>query len=132
MPAGTAKVLPECDTTTFDLLDLPSGDLVNSEPSGKLIDLEDPNGMGHLYFDKANSQPYLVGIRGTRLQLRRSGKLVETEPERVSRGIAAYYAIPSLPCQYQVTTRNGQKYELKIISIEQEHNGGIHIQYRKQ
>ncbi|MCK4292034.1 MAG: tetratricopeptide repeat protein [Planctomycetes bacterium] len=128
----TRKILPECDTTTFDLLDLPSGDLINSEPGGDMIDLKNSKGMGHLYFDRAYGEPYIVGIRGTRLQRRRSGKLVPTEPERVSRGIAAYYAIASLPCQYRVTMGTGEKYELKITSIEQGHRGGCQLEYWKE
>ena len=126
--AGRKIFLPECDTTTFDLLDLPSGELINSEPGGNIIDLKDPDGMGHLYFDNANGHPYIVGIRGTRLQLHRAGKLVTTRPERVSRGIAAYYAIPSLPCQYQVTTGTGEKYELKVLSADKT---GAKIEYYK-
>ncbi|MHC4646860.1 MAG: tetratricopeptide repeat protein, partial [Planctomycetota bacterium] len=125
--------LPECDRTTFDLLDLASGDLVNSEPCGQMLDLSDPAGRGNIYYDKSDGQHWLVGIRGTRLRQRIDDRLSSPEPDRLSRGVAAYYAIRSLPCQYEVTTGTGDKYELKVLSTDAGADGGarIHFEYWK-
>jgi len=130
--AGKRKVfLPECDTTTYDLLDLASGKIINSEPGGEMLDIGDPHGKGNLYFDRNSKGHWLASVRGTRMQLRTDGGLSSPEPELLSRRIAAYYVLPEIPCQYLVTTAGGDRYELKVLSIETDDKPGVHIEYWK-
>jgi prepilin-type processing-associated H-X9-DG protein len=129
---GKRKVfLPECDTTTYDLLDLASGRIINSEPGGEMLDVKDPDGKGNIYFDRNSKGDWLASLRGTRMQLRTDGNLSSPEPELLSRGIAAYYALREIPCQYLVTTAQGDKYELKVLSIETGDKPGVYLEYWK-
>ena len=123
--------LPECDTTVYDLLDLASNRIINSEPGGEVIDLSKPDGKGNLYFDKAKGQLWLVGVRGTRMRLRSGGELLSSEPDFISRGRNAYYLLGEISCQYLVTTAQGGKYELKVLSVETGDRPGVHIEYWK-
>ncbi len=123
--------LPECDTTVYDLLDLASSRIINSEPGGEVLDLSKPDGKGNLYFDKAKGQLWLVGLRGTRMRLRSGGELLSSEPDFIARGRNAYYLLGEIPCQYLVTTAQGDKYELKVLSVEMGDRPGVHIEYWK-
>jgi hypothetical protein len=123
--------LPECDTTVYDLLDLASNKIINSEPGGKLIDLRDPAGKGNLYFDRSRGSDYLVCVRGTRMQLRSRGELLLSEPNFISHGRNAYYPLVEIPCQYLVTTAQGDKYELKVLSVMTSEKPSIEIEYWK-
>jgi len=123
--------LPECDTTVYDLLDLASSRIINSEPGGEVLDLSKPDGKGNLYFDKAKGQLWLVGVRGTRMRLRSGGELLSSEPDFISRGRNAYYLLGEIPCKYQVTTTQGDNYELKVLSMDAGDRPGVHIEYWK-
>jgi len=123
--------LPECDTTVYDLLDLASSRIINSEPGGKLIDLRDPAGKGNLYFDRSRGSDYLACVRGTRMQLRNGSELLSSEPNFISHGRNAYYPIVEIPSQYLVTTAQGDKYELKVLSVMTSDRPGVHIEYWK-
>jgi prepilin-type processing-associated H-X9-DG protein len=129
--AARRVFLPECDTTTYDLLDLASGKIINSEPGGKMLDIGDPHGKGNLYFDRMQDSDWLASVRGTSMRLRTDGGLSSPQPDVMSRGIAAYYALREIPCQYLVTTAQGDKYELKVLSIETGDKPGVHIEYWK-
>ena len=123
--------LPECDTTVYDLLDLASNKIINSEPGGKLIDLRDPAGKGNLYFDRSSGSDYLACVRGTRMQLRSRGDLLSSEADFISHGRNAYYPLVEIPSQYMVTTAQGDKYELKILSVMSSDKPSIEIEYWK-
>jgi prepilin-type processing-associated H-X9-DG protein len=112
-------------------LDLASGRIINSEPGGEMLDVKDPDGKGNIYFDRNSKGDWLASLRGTRMQLRTDGNLSSPEPELLSRGIAAYYALREIPCQYLVTTAQGDKYELKVLSIETGDKPGVYLEYWK-
>jgi hypothetical protein len=125
--------LPECDTTVYDLLDLASGQIINSEPNGQMLDVVDPNGEGDVYYDYSDGQYWLVTLRGGRMRLRTGHELGTEQPQFVSHGIAAYYMLGVFPSQYQVTTGTGEKHELKVLSVEAAPNKrrGITLEYWK-
>jgi len=132
-PKPVTVFLPECDTTTYDLLDLATGQIINSEPKGKMINIKDPNGKGNLYFDISDGQFWIACIRGTRMRLHSGDELSSSEPQVISHGVNAYYLLGATPCQYRVITARGEKYELKVLSVEssKDKRKGITLKYWK-
>lgn len=133
VPTGYCKIfLPEAETAVYDLLALASGTLLNSDAMRRDVAYFERLGRGDIAFDERNGQDWLFCFRGARMQRRVGDGLTSSEPDRVEgAGFVYLYQVREVPCDFVVTTAEGDKYELKVLSRERSGRLGIHIEYWK-
>ncbi|MHC4951009.1 MAG: SecDF P1 head subdomain-containing protein, partial [Planctomycetota bacterium] len=99
------------------VLDLASGQMLSAEGMGKDRQHFKKLGKGDLVYEYAQNKSGLLCLRGATMQVRSDSGLQPTTPE-VQRAAFDVYFLKQVPCQYQVTTAEGHKYEIKILSIK--------------
>ncbi|MHC4952183.1 MAG: hypothetical protein ACYTEU_14560, partial [Planctomycetota bacterium] len=99
------------------VLDLASGQMLSAEGMGKDRQYFKKLGEGDLVYEYAQNKSGLLCLRGATMQIRSDSGLQPTTPE-VQRAAFDVYFLKQVPCQYQVTTAEGHKYEIKILSIK--------------
>jgi len=87
-------------------------------------------GKGDIVYEYASGKASLLCLRGATIQLRTDEGLVSLKPH-VQRQYFTGYFLKEVPAQYQVTTAEGQKYELNALSVDKGDTGGAHIEYWK-
>ncbi|MHC4169270.1 MAG: MSCRAMM family protein, partial [Planctomycetota bacterium] len=87
-------------------------------------------GKGDLVYEYARNEAWLICLRGAKMQPRTDQEIKSVTPG-VERQDFTGYLLENVPCQYQVTTAEGDKYELKVLSVEKGDNGRVQIEYRK-
>ncbi len=118
--------IPDADTRGAKvILDLKTGEMLplistGDEALRHLIKL----GKGDLAFEDE-----LWALRGASISLWKDGKwhlvLLQREDKELKLG---GYTLPELPCRLLVTTAEGLKFEVTVLSEEK--NEGIHIEYK--
>jgi len=120
--------LPDSETANTDVvLDLASGEMLSAERFEKDRQYFKKLGKGGIVYEYAKNKSDLLCLRDGRL-LAESGGFLKPDAERSD--FRAYF-IREVPSQYQFVTAEGDKYEIKIISVDAGDNGGCQIEYWK-
>ncbi|MHC4461936.1 MAG: M56 family metallopeptidase [Planctomycetota bacterium] len=131
--SSTAKkhrvYLPDLETPhTNVILDLATGEMLQAMwlKNNKVAEL----GKGDVVYEYSSNRSSLLCLRGATMQLRTNAGLSSLKVD-IQREYFAGYLLKEVPCQYQVTTAEGDKYELKVISIDKGDAGGTFIEFWK-
>ncbi|MHC4568629.1 MAG: HEAT repeat domain-containing protein, partial [Planctomycetota bacterium] len=87
-------------------------------------------GKGDLVYEYARNEAWLICLRGAKMQLRTDQGIKSVTPGVERQDFTGYF-LENVPCQYQVTTAEGDKFALKVLSVEKGDNGRVQIEYRK-
>jgi len=128
--AGKLRVyLPDLETPNANvILDLATGEMLQAMwlKENGVTRL----GKGDVVYEYSSNRSSLLCLRGATMQLRTDEKLGDLKPD-IQREYSAGYLLKEVPRQYRVTTAEGDKYELKVISIDKGDTGGAFIQFWK-
>ncbi|MBW8015476.1 MAG: DUF3887 domain-containing protein [Planctomycetes bacterium] len=129
---GTVKAdLPDLETKgAKTVLDLATGQMFSAALMERDRRYFDKQGKGDIAYDYAGGKGCLLCLRGAVMQTVSDSGPQETQPD-IKRGYFNGYFIQQTPCQYQLTTAKGQKYDIKILSVEKGDKGGAKIEFRK-
>jgi len=112
----------------------PGGKVVLDLANGEMLPLISQEDEGYKHFIEIGKgdlafEDVLVTLRGARISLWKEGKwqLMVPQEEDKELGLAGYQ-LPKLACRLLVTTGDGLKFEVTVVSEEDE---GIHIEYRQ-
>lgn len=123
--------LPDLETPDANVvLDFATGQMLSADKMGNDRHYFDKSGKGDLAYEYASGQSGLLCLRGARMQMRTADGLSSLKPD-VQRSNFIVYVIRKVPCQYQITTAEGNKYELKVLSVDKGDKGGAHIEHWK-
>ena len=123
--------LPDLETPDANVvLDFATGQMLSAEKMENDRHYFDKSGKGDLAYEYASGQSGLLCLRGARMQMRTADGLSSLKPD-VQRSNFIVYVIRKVPCQYQITTAEGNKYELKVFSVDKGDKGGAHIEHWK-
>ncbi len=121
---GWRKVfLPDADSRGLDVvLDLASGELLPAgEGKQQLIGTFAELGKGDLAYDRV-----IICLRGAVAKLRKKDELTKlTKVEQIEDLTA--YQLPSAPCSLLVTTTEGDKYDVTVLSVT---GSGLYLEYK--
>ena len=123
--------LPDLETPDANVvLDFATGQMLSADKMENDQHYFDKSGKGDLAYEYASGQNGLLCLRGARMQMRTADGLSSLKPD-VQRSNFIVYVIRKVPCQYQITTAEGNKYELKVLSVDKGDKGGAHIEHWK-
>ncbi|HIJ52460.1 MAG TPA: hypothetical protein HPP66_04820 [Planctomycetes bacterium] len=121
--------LPDLETPRANvILDLATGEMLQAMwlKDNKVAKI----GKGDVVYEYSSNRSSLLCLRGATMQLRTNAGLNSLKVD-IQREYFAGYFLTEVPCQYQVTTAEGDKYELKVISIDKGDTRGACIQFWK-
>jgi len=129
---GRKVYLPDLETRGAKVvLDLATGEMLSAEGMEKDRQHFDKIGKGDIVYEYASGKGSLLCLRGAKMQLRTYEGLVVSLKPNIQRKYFVGYFLEDVPCQYQVTTAEGYRYELKVLSVDKGDTGGAHIEYWK-
>jgi len=121
---GWRKVfLPDADSKGLDVvLDLASGELLPAgEGKQQLIGTFAELGKGDLAYDRV-----IICLRGAVAKLRKKDELTKLTKVGQMEDLTAYQ-LPSAPCRLLVTTTEGDKYDVTVLSVT---GSGLYLEYK--
>jgi len=120
--------LPNPDpANTSVVLDLASGEMLSAERFEKSRQYFKNLGKGDLLFGRKGKEGGLICLRDGYL-LGESGEPLKSEEEN---SVMKAYVIREVPWRCQFVTAEGDKYEVKVLSMDKGDNGGCLIEYWK-
>ncbi len=87
-------------------------------------------GKGDLVYESVGGKSGLLCLRGARLQRRTEAGTEPLTPDVTHESFVGYF-IENVPAQYQVTTAEGDSYELNVISIDRGDGGGALVEFSR-
>jgi hypothetical protein len=130
-PEKRTVYLPDLETADANVvLDLATGQMLSAAGMQKDEQYFEELGKGDLTYEYVSGQSGLLCLRGARMELRTESGLSPLKPDVQRREFVVYF-IGNVPCQYRITTAEGNGFELKVVSIDKGDSGGAHIEYWK-
>jgi type II secretory pathway component GspD/PulD (secretin)/beta-lactamase regulating signal transducer with metallopeptidase domain len=123
--------LPDLETPDVNVvLDLASGQMLSAKSMEKDDTYFEKLGKGDLAYEYAQNQSGLLCLRGAKMELMMENGSSSLKPDVERTGFVVYF-IKNVPSQFRITTEEGNKYDLNVISINKGDKGGINIEYKK-
>jgi beta-lactamase regulating signal transducer with metallopeptidase domain len=123
--------LPDLETPDANtVLDLASGQMLSAKGMEEDRQYFKKLGKGDLAYEYVANKAGLLCLRGATMQLRTNKGLEPLTPD-VQRQYFVGYFIDKVPSQCQITTAEGNKFGVKVLSVEKGDDGRVQIEYSK-